>query len=88
MPKLRPVNNGAEEVETGNKPVADVVVVVLEPNKPVGCACTVVAGVLPNPKLRPVVVAGVEEVPKDNVGAVLVEPKGVPPKLKPVAGLT
>lgn len=40
-----------------------------------------------NPKLRPVVVAGVEEVPKVNVGAEVFEPKGVLVKLKPVAGL-
>lgn len=62
-------------------------VIIFDPKaKPLDCACVEVAGVLLNPKLRPVVVVGIEEVPKVDAGAVV--PKGVLVKLKPVAGLT
>lgn len=88
VPKVRPPNNGAEVVGAGNKLLAVVVLVVFDPkSKPLDCVCAEVAGVVLNPKLRPVVVAGVEAVPKANVDAGLLEPKGVLVKLKPVAGL-
>lgn len=62
--------------------------VIFDPkSKPLDCVCAEVAGAVLNPKLRPVVVAGVEEVPKVNVDAEVFEPKGVLVKLKPVAGL-
>lgn len=86
VPKLRPPNKGAEVVGAGNKLVAVVVAVVFEPNNKPGWVWVVVAGVLPNPKLRPAVVAGVAEAPKLNVVAGVVEPNGVLVRLKPVAG--
>lgn len=88
MPKESPPNNGADVVGVGNKLLAVVVVVVFDPkSKPVDCVCAAVAGVLLNPKLSPVVVAGVDGAPKVNVGAEVLEPKGVLVTLKPVAGL-
>lgn len=88
VPKVRLPNNGADVVGTGNKPAVVVVVVTFDPkSKPLDCVCAEVAGAVLNPKLRPVIVAGVEEVPKVNVGAEVLEPKGVLVKLKPVAGL-
>lgn len=87
VPKESPPNKGADVVGAGNKLLAVVVLVVFDPkSKPVDCVCAAVAGVLLNPKLSPVVVAGVDGVPKVNVGAEVLEPKGVLVKLEPVAG--
>ena len=69
VPKERPPNNGADVVGAGNKLLAVVVLVVFDPkSKPPDCVCVVVAGVVLNPKLSPVVVAGVDVAPKVNVG--------------------
>lgn len=89
VPKLRPVNKGADVVGAGNKLGAVVIVVaVLVPRiKPLHCACVEVV-VLPNPKLR-LDVVGAGKAPNVNVldVAVVVAPNDVLLKPKPVAGL-
>lgn len=87
VPKLRPLNSGAEVAGVGNKLVEVVVVVFVPKAKPVDCTWVGFAGVLLNPKLSPVVVVCVDGAPNVSVGAGVVEPKGVLVKLKPVAGL-
>lgn len=99
VPKVRPVNKGADVLGVGNKLGAvAIVLAVLDPrSKLPDCACVEVVGV-PNPKLRLVDVVGVERAPnvnepKDVVGVVVpndvvvVVPNDVLPKLKPVANL-
>lgn len=77
VPKLRPVNKGAEVVGVENKLGVAVVVTVPAPNKVVaGWLGAEVAGVAPKPKVRPVVVAGVD-VPNVNPVAGVVEVKDV-----------
>lgn len=97
VPKVEPVNKGADVLGVGNKVAVVVIVVgVLDPNsKPLDCACVDVAGVLPNPKLRPIDVDGVERAPNVDVpgvvlvvpNVVLVVPNDVLPKPKPVVDL-
>lgn len=75
VPKLRPVNKGAEVVGAGNKLGAVVIVVtaLVPRSKPLLCACVEV--VVPNPKLRPMDVVGAGRAPNvnvlDGVGVVL-----------------
>lgn len=89
VPKLRLVNKGADVVGVGNKLGAVVIVVaVLDPKRRLlDCAGVVLAGV-PNPKLRPMDVVGVDRAPNVNVPDVVVGvPNDVLLKPKPVAGL-
>lgn len=89
VPKLRPVNKGADVVGAGNKLGAVVIVVgALVPRiKPLHCACVEVVAV-PNPKLRPMDVVGAGRAPKVNVLDVgVVVPNDVLLKPKPVAAL-
>lgn len=89
VPKLRPVNKGADVVGVGNKLGAVVIVVaVLVPrSRPLPCASVEVAGE-PNPKFRPMDVVGVDRAPNVNVLDVVVGvPKDVLPKPKLEAGL-
>jgi len=88
VPKLRPVNKGADVVGVGNKLGAVVIVVaVLDPRRPLHCAGVEVAGV-PNPKLSPMDVVGADRAPNANVPDVVVAvPNDVLLKPKPVAGL-
>lgn len=95
VPKVRPVNKGADVLGVGNKLGAVVIVIaVFDPwSKLPDCACVEVVGVLPNPKLRFIDVVGVPNVnePKDVVGVVpndvVVVGRDVLLKLKPVASL-
>lgn len=68
VPKLRPVNKGAEVVGAGNKLGAVVIVVtaLVPTSKPPPCACVEVV-VVPNPKLRPVDVVEAGRPPNVNV---------------------
>lgn len=68
VPKLRPVNKGAEVVGAGNKLGAVVIVVttLVPRSKPLLCACVDVV-VVPNPKLRPIDVVGAGRAPNVNV---------------------
>lgn len=67
VPKLRPVNKGAEVVGAGNKLGAVVIVVTtLVPGSKPLCACVEVV-VVPNPKLRPMDVVGAGRAPNVNV---------------------
>jgi len=87
VPKLRPVNKGADVVGVGNKLGAVVIVVaVLDPSRPLHCAGVEVAGV-PNPKLSPMEVVGADRAPNVNVPVVVAVPNDVLPKPKPVVGL-
>lgn len=89
VPKLRPVNKGVDVVGVGNKLGAVVIVVaVLDPRRRLlHCADVEVAGV-PNPKLRPIEVVGVDRAPNVNVPDVVVGvPNDVLAKPKPVTGL-
>lgn len=89
VPKLRPVNKGADVVGVGNKLGAVVIVVaVLVPrSRLLPCVNVEVAGV-PNPKLRPIDVVGVDRAPNVNgLDVVVGVPKDALPKPKPVTGL-
>lgn len=86
VPKLRLVNTGADVVGMENKLGAVVAVAVLDPrSRPLHWAGVEIAGV-PNPKLRPMDVVGVDRAPNVNAPDVVV---GVPNDVlpKPVAGL-
>lgn len=86
VPKLRPVNKGADVVGVGNKLGALLIVVaVLVPSKPLLCACVEVVAMLPNPKLRPMDVVAAGRAPNVNVLDVGVVVPNVLLILKPVA---
>jgi len=89
VPKLSPVNKGADVVGVENKLGAVVIVVsVLDPrSRPLLCVWAVVVGV-PNPKLRPTDVVGVDIVPNVNgLDVVAAVPNDVLPKPKLVIDL-
>lgn len=89
VPKLSPVNKGADVVGVGNKLGAVVIVVgVLDPrSRPPLCVWTVVVGV-PNPKLSPTDVVGADIVPNvKGLDVVAVVLNDVLPKPKLVIGL-
>lgn len=67
VPKVRPVNRGADVTGVGNK-LGVVVIAVDDPkSKPLDCAGVEIVGVLLNPKLTPMeVVGGVDRAPNVN----------------------